>query len=134
MGDLAIRASRVSKRYRLGQREHYRALRDVISQGVSRAFRAKGDAGRSGVAHLWALKDVSFEVHQGDVVGVIGRNGAGKSTLLKVLSRITEPTSGYVLSDPLFAYLGSDSKFMSVRGTIAAQQDAVRAALAQIAM
>jgi len=96
VGDLAIRASRVSKRYRLGQREHYRALRDVISQGVSRAFRAKGDAGRSGVAHLWALKDVSFEVHQGDVVGVIGRNGAGKSTLLKVLSRITEPTSGYV--------------------------------------
>jgi lipopolysaccharide transport system ATP-binding protein len=96
VGDLAIRASRVSKRYRLGQREHYRALRDVISQSVSRAFRSKGDAGRSGVPYLWALKDVSFEVDQGDVLGVIGRNGAGKSTLLKVLSRITEPTSGYV--------------------------------------
>jgi lipopolysaccharide transport system ATP-binding protein len=96
VGDLAIRANRVSKRYRLGQREHYRALRDVISQSVSRAFRSKGDAGRAGTPYLWALKDVSFEVRQGDVVGVIGRNGAGKSTLLKVLSRITEPTSGYV--------------------------------------
>jgi len=95
VGDLAIRASRVSKRYRLGQREHYRALRDVISQGVRRMFR-NGGADRSGVPYLWALKDVSFEVRQGDVVGVIGRNGAGKSTLLKVLSRITEPTAGYV--------------------------------------
>jgi homopolymeric O-antigen transport system ATP-binding protein len=94
VSDLAIRAHRVSKRYRLGQREHYRALRDVITNGVSSLFRPKADRGR--VPHLWALKDVSFEVRQGEVVGVIGRNGAGKSTLLKVLSRITEPTAGYV--------------------------------------
>jgi lipopolysaccharide transport system ATP-binding protein len=93
VGELAIRASRVSKRYRLGQREHYRALRDVVSQGVGRLFRR---GGRSEMPHLWALRDVSFEVRQGDVVGIIGRNGAGKSTLLKVLSRITEPTAGYV--------------------------------------
>jgi lipopolysaccharide transport system ATP-binding protein len=96
VSELAIRAHRVSKRYRLGQREHYRSLRDVISQSVSRAFRSKGDGRRAGVPYLWALNDVSFEVRQGDVVGVIGRNGAGKSTLLKVLSRITEPTTGYV--------------------------------------
>ena len=94
VGELAIRAHRVSKRYRLGQREHYRALRDVITQGVGRLFRSGG--ARDSVPHIWALKNVSFEVRQGEVVGVIGRNGAGKSTLLKVLSRITEPTEGYI--------------------------------------
>jgi lipopolysaccharide transport system ATP-binding protein len=99
MSDLAIRAQHVGKRYRLGQREHYRALRDVITDsvaGVTRLFRRREVGGDAGRAHVWALKDVSFEVRQGDVVGVIGRNGAGKSTLLKILSRITEPTEGFV--------------------------------------
>jgi lipopolysaccharide transport system ATP-binding protein len=100
MSDLAIRAVGLAKKYRLGPREHYRALRDIVTDGVSNALRfgrrkqnADGPESRD---VIWALKDVSFDVRQGDVVGVIGRNGAGKSTLLKILSRITEPTAGYV--------------------------------------
>ena len=97
MGDLAIRAHRVSKRYRLGQRQHYRSLRDVVAEGASSVIGMfAGRRPRAEQDVLWALKDVSFEVRQGDVVGVIGRNGAGKSTLLKILSRITAPTEGYV--------------------------------------
>jgi homopolymeric O-antigen transport system ATP-binding protein len=97
VGDLAIRAQGVSKQYRLGQRQHYRAIRDVVTQAASSVAGAlRGRRRRNEQEFLWALKNVSFEVRQGDVVGVIGRNGAGKSTLLKILSRITEPTSGYV--------------------------------------
>jgi len=100
MGDLAIRADRLSKKYRLGPREHYRALRDVITDSVTKAgsWLRRKDGSREDESRniVWALKDVSFDVRQGDVVGVIGRNGAGKSTLLKILSRITEPTTGYV--------------------------------------
>lgn len=98
MSELAIRAEGLSKRYRLGQREHYRALRDVITDSVTGFTRLFRRGGRSGDPPnvVWALRNVSFEVRQGDVVGVIGRNGAGKSTLLKILSRITEPTAGYV--------------------------------------
>ena len=86
MGAGAIRVARVSKRYRLGSGP-YLTLRETLS-GLAR--RSKRDAR----AAVWALEDVSLEVDEGEVVGVIGLNGAGKSTLLKILSRITQPTSG----------------------------------------
>ena len=106
MNEPVIRVSGLSKRYRLRheQPERYTALRDVVSQRV----RSIGGLlrGRSSVAggvkavpareDFWALRDVSFEVRQGERIGIIGRNGAGKSTLLKILSRITEPTTGRV--------------------------------------
>lgn len=105
MSDIAIRVENLSKRYRIGQREPYRALRDVLARGFAAPFRAAALAFRRTPAatvdasvtnrHFWALKDVSFEVKKGEVIGIIGRNGAGKSTLLKILSRITEPTEGY---------------------------------------
>ncbi|MGC8960577.1 MAG: ABC transporter ATP-binding protein, partial [Chloroflexia bacterium] len=104
MTDVAIRVEGLSKRYRIGQREPYRALRDVLARGLAAPFRATASVfrrsgpngnGIRGENYIWALKDVSFEVKRGEVVGVIGRNGAGKTTLLKILSRITEPTEGY---------------------------------------
>jgi lipopolysaccharide transport system ATP-binding protein len=100
MGDLAIRVENLSKRYRIGQRERYLALRDVLARAISAPFRvfssnSKPDSRNPRSDYIWALKDVSFEVKQGEVVGIIGRNGAGKTTLLKILARITRPTSGY---------------------------------------
>jgi lipopolysaccharide transport system ATP-binding protein len=94
MGDVAIRAEGLGKRYRLGQdREPYGLLlSDSLSRALRLPFRRRRATGE--VAEFWALRDVSFEVPGGAAVGIIGRNGAGKSTLLKVLSRITEPTTG----------------------------------------
>jgi len=89
MSVIAIRAEGLSKRYRIGQGERYSTLRDVLARSFRAPFRrAKNET-------FWALKDVSLEVHEAEVLGFIGRNGAGKTTLLKILSRITRPTTGW---------------------------------------
>ncbi len=91
----AIRVENLSKRYRLGEAERYRTLRDTIGGWLRPSSR--GPAAVAGARNeVWALNDVSFEVPQGQVLGIIGRNGSGKSTLLKLLSRITEPTQGVI--------------------------------------
>ncbi len=89
MSTPVIRVEGLGKRYRVGQRERYFALRDVITRAFTTPFR------RQKPDYLWALRDVSFDVSQGSVVGLIGRNGSGKTTLLKLLSRITRPTAGF---------------------------------------
>src|SRR5271169_1089537 len=93
MIETVIHVEGLGKRYRVGERERYLALRDVLARAITAPFR--GDGWRRQADHLWALRDVSFDVWQGEVVGLIGRNGAGKTTLLKILSRITRPTAGY---------------------------------------
>lgn len=100
MSDIAIRCEGLGKQYRIGQRERYHALRDTITETIAAPFRwlsnPRASQHNSQVGTFWALKDLSFDIKQGEVVGVIGRNGAGKSTLLKILSRITAPTEGEV--------------------------------------
>jgi lipopolysaccharide transport system ATP-binding protein len=93
--DSVIHAEGLGKRYRLGEREMYRTLGDALTRAVRSRLDPKGASSReSREEHLWALADVSFDVGQGEVVGIVGANGAGKSTLLKILSRITRPTAG----------------------------------------
>ena len=111
MSDIAIRVENLSKLYRIGSgRAPYKTLRESLTSAITAPLRRWRDrrpktadrdpsrpspvSGPSPDNHIWALKDVSFSVKHGEVLGIIGRNGAGKSTLLKILSRITKPTQG----------------------------------------
>lgn len=111
MSEIAIRVENIAKQYRIGLlQERPDTLRDLVTSNVQQAGRwfKRGDESRSeGPSYIWALKDISFEVERGQVLGIVGRNGAGKSTLLKILSRVTDPTMGY---GEIHGRVGSDRK------------------------
>ena len=112
MSNVAIRIEGLSKKYHIGRKQkHHNRLGDQLVEMVSAPFRRAGSLlkGQYGGASnldqdFWALKDISAEIKHGEIIGIIGHNGAGKSTLLKILSQITEPTSGYA---DVFGRVGS---------------------------
>ena len=104
MNDVVIHVENLGKRYRVGQLEPYKTLRDTLVNAVSVPIHAVTSAfhrrhstvgGSPSDNTIWSLKGISFEVKQGEVIGIIGSNGSGKTTLLRILSRITDPTEGY---------------------------------------
>src|SRR5215831_6220884 len=96
MTDIAIRAQGLGKLFRIpARRERHDTLRDLLTHRLKYIFRRDRQNTIENSETIWALKDLSFEVKHGEVVGIIGRNGAGKSTLLKILSRISEPNTGF---------------------------------------
>jgi lipopolysaccharide transport system ATP-binding protein len=95
MTEIAIRAVELGKQYRIGEHlDSFRTLRDLVADRAT-GWLHKESSSSDPDETIWALRDISFELHRGQVLGVIGRNGAGKSTLLKLLSRVTDPTEGY---------------------------------------
>src|SRR5262252_7903020 len=94
MGNVAISARGVGKRYRVGTRARYRSLRDSLANAIPNLFRAATD--RNQPSTFWALEDVSFDIHHGEVRGLVGRNGAGNRTRLKILFLICERNPGEI--------------------------------------
>jgi lipopolysaccharide transport system ATP-binding protein len=92
----AITVDELGKRYRLGQRQPYGSLRDAVAEGITSLRLRRRQPRHEDEKTIWALRDVSLSVDEGEVIGIVGSNGAGKSTLLKILSRITSPTTGQV--------------------------------------